>query len=135
MGAKFPSFEGVTWNVGVGAHTERAALIRPLHEFGEDPGMRVRLGGVGFAKDDAAGRAVERNPVAFANGEGADAHHFALLVHLDFSAASHTAFTHAARYDGSVRRHSPARCKDANRHFHAVNVVRDGLAPHQNHRV
>ena len=121
-------------NVRIGADLHRAMRIGPIHEL-----LQFRIVGAGsrraqLAFDHAAGRAVERNPVAFFEGLALHPHLASLLVDVDVACAGDAALAHAARHDRSVAGHAAARGENALRDFHAMNVFRRGFGAHQNHR-
>src|ERR1035438_10007828 len=97
--------------------------------------MGIGVPGVGLAGETLAGGAVEREPVALLEGDGLAAHGDADFL-LDFVdgdglGAGDAGDAHAAADHGRVTGHAAARREDAFSHFHAVNVVRNGLLADQ----
>ncbi len=132
LGAEQASLLGVARNVGVGADLEPANRVDPAHE--PDQIRIVGLGGqrLELARDDAAGGAVERDPVSLMEDPAFDAQFLARLVDEAIARAGDAALAHAARDDGRMRGHAAARGENARRDFHARDVLRRGFAAHQN---
>src|SRR5262249_29481231 len=127
FGAKRTSLNGIARNVGIGADLHRAERFRPLHKFLQFGIVGIRIDGVEFAFDHAAGSAVERNPVTFFEGLALHAHFALLFVNNHFAGAGHAALAHAARHDSGMAGHAAARGENTFRDFHAVNVLGRGF--------
>ena len=100
------------------------------------PELGIRLLGRSLAGEDFTGRTVERQPVAFLEGQvlavgERDDNLLLVLVHRDGAGAGDAGDAHAARYHRRVAGHAAARRENALGHFHAVDVVRHGLGAHQ----
>ncbi len=119
---------GVARHIGIGADLELAQRVGPTHELDEIGIVGTRGNRLQLALDDAARGAVERYPVAVAEGLALDAQFLAGLVHLAVACAGNAALTHAAGDDGGVRGHAAARGENAGRDFHATDVLGRGLA-------
>ncbi len=134
LGSECPGLDGIARNIRVGANLQLAKRVGPLHE-----GLQFRIIGrrrqsIELSFDHAAGRAVERNPVACLEHLALDAHLASFLVDLNVARARHAALAHAACNHGRVTGHATARGQNARRDFHAVNIFRRGLTAHQNDR-
>ena len=79
FGAEQASLLGVARDVGVGADLEPADRIDPAHELDQIGIVGLRVEGLELAVDDAAGGAVERDPVALLEGVALDAQFLAWL--------------------------------------------------------
>ncbi len=131
FGAEGPRLQSIAGNVGIGANTHAAEGLGPSHQLQQFGIVGPRGHGVELAVDDAAGGAVERDPVAFLQRLAVHAHHARLLVDLDIAGAGDAALAHAARDDRRVAGHAAARGQNAGGDFHAGDVFRRGLAAHQ----
>ena len=131
FGAERPRLQSIARNVGVGAHSHAAEGLGPAHELQQFGIVGPRGNGVELAVDDAAGGAVERNPVALFQHLAVDAHLAGLLVHVDVAGAGDAALAHAASDHGGVAGHAATRGQNAGRDFHAADVFRRGFAAHQ----
>ncbi len=137
----------VARSVGVGAHAEGANLVGPAEQLGvrlKERGLGAREGPVRhphyFARDcrqipceDAAGRAIERQPVALRDVGSVDAEGFALEIDMNVLAADDGAFPHSPRDDGGVTRHASTRGEYRARRDDAVEILGCGLIADQNH--
>ena len=132
LGAEQASLLGVARNVGVGANFEPADRIDPAHELDQIWIVGLRVERFELPGDDAAGGAVERDPVTLLEGLTLDAEFLLGFVNHAIARAGHAALTHAAGDDSGVRGHAAARSQDSVRHFHAGDVLRGGLAANQN---
>ena len=81
--------------------------------------------------DDAAGGAVQRDPVALLEGRALDAQFLLGFVDHAVAGAGHAALAHAAGDDSGVRGHAAARGENAGGDFHAGDVFRRGFAADQ----
>ena len=135
FGAERARLDGIAWNIGIGANSQRAERLGPAHELQQLGIVGRGVKGVELALDHATGGAVERNPVARFEDLPFDPHLARLFIDVDVAGAGHAALAHAARDDGSVAGHAAARSQNARRHFHAVNVFRSGFGAHQNDRI
>ncbi len=128
-----PRLLGVARYVGVGANLEAAdcgsTQLMNLTRSGSS-GCAGRC--LELARDDAAGGAVERDPVALAEDVALDAEFFLCFVDGAIAGAGHAALAHAAGDDGSVRGHAAARGEDAGGDFHAGDIFWRGFAAYQN---
>ena len=132
LGAQLSCPDGVAGGIGVGADMQTAVLVSPAHDAAEFTGD-LRVTGLDDAVIDAAGGAVQTQPVAFAVGLARQNELLVFLVHLDLGAAGDAAAAHAAGNDGSVRGHTAADGEDALCRHHALDVLRRGLQTNQNH--
>ena len=131
FGAEQARLLGVAGDVGVGANPEPAHRVDPAHELDQVGIVGPRRNGLELAVDDAAGGAVERNPIALLEGLALDAEFLAGFVDGAVAGAGHAALAHAAGNDGRVRRHAAARGENAGGNFHAADVLRRGFAADQ----
>ena len=131
FGAEEASLLGVAGNVGIGADLEPAHRIDPAHELDQIGIVGLRGEGLELAGDDAAGGAVERDPVALLEGVALDAQFLLGFVDRAVAGAGHAALAHAAGDDGGVRGHAAARGENAGGDFHARDVLRRGFAADQ----
>ena len=116
--------------VGVGAHAQGALFVCPFHKGLEVPRNRSRRRG-NLADVDKAGRAVNGDAVALADGPAVDGEAFFLLVDLDVAAACYATAAHTARDNRRVRSASAAHGEDALGGVHAFDVFGRGLQPHE----
>ena len=135
LGAEQACLLGVAGNVGVGADVEAAKRVDPAHELHEVLIVGLRRQRLELAGDDAAGGAVEREPVALLVGVALDAEFLGVFVDDAIARAGHAALAHAAGDNSSVRRHAAARGENAVGNFHAGDVFRCGFAADQNDRL
>ena len=138
FGAELTRGLGVARDVGIGANAEAAAeFVGPVHEILQHAGGGVRVQRVGLALEDLARGAIERDPVAFLQGNHLaihrDRYFLLMLVDRERFRAGHAGSSHAAADHGRVAGHTAARGEDALRHFHAVNIVRHRFLADQNH--
>ena len=136
FGAEAAGGLGVARDIGIGAHAKAAAeLVGPAHEALEDARGGVGVQGVGLAGENLAGGSIERQPVAFRQGDGlavdGDADFLLRFADGDFLGAGHAGRSHAAADHRRVAGHAAARGENALGHFHAVNIVGHGLFAHQ----
>ncbi len=131
FGAEQASLLGVAGHVGVGANAQLANRVNPAHELDQVGIVGTRRDGLELAVDDAAGGAVERDPVALLEGLALDAQFLSGFVDGAVAGAGHAALAHAAGDDSRVRGHAAARGENAGRDFHAADVLRRGFAAHQ----
>src|ERR1019366_1131231 len=110
-------------------------LFRSFHEALQHAGGGVGVNGVGLAGKDFAGGTIERNPVAFGQGDhlavDGDGDFLLMLVDGDGLRAGHAGCAHAAADYGGVAGHAAARREDALGHFHAMNIVGYGFLADQ----
>src|ERR1039457_1744215 len=148
FGAELARRFGVARDIGISAHAELAAeLVGPLHEGLQHARGWVGVNGVGLAGKDFAGGTIERNPVAFLQGDDlavdGDGDFLFMLVDGDGLGAGDARGSHAAADHGGVAGHAAARGEDALGYFHAVNIVGHGFLADQydggnlggNHRI
>src|ERR1017187_7656309 len=148
LGAELARRFGVAGDIGIGADAELAAeLVGPLHEALQHAGGGVGINGVGLAGEDLAGGTIERDPVAFRQGDDfavdGDGDFLFMLVDGDGLGAGDARGSHAAADHGGVAGHAAAGGEDALGHFHAVNIVGHGFLAGQydggnlggNHRI
>src|SRR5277367_1697859 len=107
LGAEFSVCNRVSRNIRIRANAEVAAeIIGPFHEFAEIAMFRIRLNSLSLAEVNLAGRAVERNPVAFFKGErlafGRYANRLLALVDGQLARAHDTRPAHSAGDDCRV---------------------------------
>src|SRR5687767_15072486 len=88
-----------------------------------------------MAGKDASGCAVQRQPVALRYLLAVYREAATLEVNLDLLAADDGAFSHTARYNRCVTRHSPASCKHCARRDDSGKVFRSGLIANEYHVV
>jgi hypothetical protein len=134
LGAEAAGDLGIVRRVGVGADLHPADLVGPPHQAVEVLGQ-LRLDRGHAALDHPARRAVERDPVALADRLAARREAAVRLVDRDLGRADDAALAHAARDHCRVRRHPAAAGQDRLGDDHAVEVLRRGLSPHQDHRL
>ena len=133
---------GLVGLVGVGPDLERPVLVGPGHDLGEGlvDGRLGRverlfdqdledLGGLGvdLALDDLAGRAVDRDPVAFLERPALDGHRVGAVVDEELAAAGDADPAHLPGDQGGVRGHAAAGGQDALGRVHALDVLGRGL--------
>ena len=122
---------GVAGGIRVGADAQTAVLVGPLHhaaEFAADGSVH----GGDLAVVDAAGGAVDAQPVALDEGLAGEDELLVLLIHGDLGAAGDAAGAHAAGDDRRVRGHAAADGQDALRGLHALDIFGRGLQANQN---
>ena len=118
--------------IGVGAHLQAPVLVGPAEDRAEV------AGGLGrdhrdLAEHDLAGRARDRDHVAFVHRDAAGDELLRREVDLDRFGAADRGLAHAARDHRRVRHETAARREDALGRDHAVQVVGRGLGPHEDH--
>ena len=131
-GAEFGCDEGVLRRIGVGAHLQTRILGAEIHQFCEVSAEFGSFGG-DFAGIHATSRTVERDEIAFFEREPFDLHGAFLVVDDDAAGSGNTAFTHTARYDSSVRRHTAARREDTFCGCHTGEVFGRGFDAYHDH--
>ena len=120
--------------LGVGAHLQPAHLVGPAHQRREIAG-ELRLDRRHLAQHHLAGRAVDGDDVAVLHDRRrARVIVRACVVDAQLAGAGDAGPAHAARDHGGVAGHAAARGQDAGGGVHAVDVLRAGLDPHQDHR-
>ena len=130
--AELACLRSVARRIAVGADVQGTDLVSPAHEAAEVAGQ------LSFLRRDSAevniaGRAVERNNVAFlGNRAVSERDGLVLFGNLDAVYAGNTAGAHAACNNGCVRGHAAASGHDALGNCHAVDVLRRGLLTDQN---
>ena len=132
LSAELPGLGGVVGGVGIGADLQAAVLVGPAHdpaELAADRGVHRGDGAV----VDLAGGTVDGQPVAFVEGLAGELKLLILLVHLDGAAAGDAALAHAAGHHGRVGGHAAPHSQDALSSFHALDILRRGLQPDQDH--
>ena len=122
---------GVARDVGVGPDAELAHRVGPAHELDQIRIVGTSRDGFQLAFDDAAGGAVERDPVALLECLALHAQFLARLVNGAVAGAGHAALAHAAGNDSGVRSHAAARGENPGRDFHAGDILRGGFAADQ----
>ena len=80
-------------------------------------------------------RAVEGDGLAGVHGAPAGRQRLRVVVDHDAAGAGDAGPAHAARHHRGVAGHAAARGQDAARGVHAVDVLRAGFDPHQDHRL
>src|ERR1019366_5224851 len=148
FGAELTRHFGVARDIGIGAHAELAAeLVGPFHEALQHAGGGVGINGVSLAGKDFAGGTIERDPVAFRQGDhlavDGDGDFLFMLVDGNGLGAGYARGSHAAADHGGVAGHAAARREDALGYFHAVYIVGHGFLADQydggdlgsNHRI
>ncbi len=85
-----------------------------------------------LADGDVAGRAVDRDPIAFVQLLAVETRPLIAAVDLKRIAPGNARLAHAARDDGRVRRRAAFGGENAFRRDHAVHVVGSGLRTHEN---
>ena len=120
------SLLGVTGVIGIGKYLQTAHAVGPAHKAAEVAGNGGVGGGDGFAVD-AAGGAVQRDPVALTVGLAAQGELLLIIVYVDLAAAGNAAGAHAAGYCGGVAGHTAAHGQDALCNHHALDVLGGGL--------
>ena len=123
LGAEVSRHFGVFRRVGVGPDAQPLVAIGKFHQGAEVAGQLGFLGRH-LAEENVAGRAVERDPVAFVPRLVADRHRPCPVVDVHRSRAGNAALAHAARNHGGVRSHPAAGGQDALGHAHAAQVFR-----------
>ena len=118
--------------IGIGAHAELAHLVGPAHQRAELAGHRG-LGHRHGAGQHLAGRAVDGDDLAALEHDVAGLQGLRVVVDPERARAGDAGLAHAARHHGGVRGHAAARRQDAFGGVHAVDVLRRGLDPHQDH--
>ena len=132
LSAELPGLGGVVGGVGIGADLETAIFVGPAHdpaELAADGGVH-RGDGPGI---DAAGGAIQGDPVALFVGLAGEDELLVFLVHLDVAAARDTTLAHAPGHHGGVGGHAAANGQDALGGLHALDVLGRGLQTHQDH--
>ena len=107
----------------------RLVLAEPSRQHAHDLGVR----GGRVPQQHLAGRAVEGQEGAFAQGPSLDAQQALLLVDRERRAARHAALPHASGHDRGVGGHPSRGRENAARGVHARDVVRRSLRPDQDH--
>ena len=139
FGAELAGDFGVARDIGVGANAELAAeFVGPAHELADVIVREIRLDRFRLAQIDVARGAIERNEIAFLDGDGFAAdlrgEDLLLFVDADAAGADDAGPAHAARDDGRVAGLAADRGQNAFRHVHAVNIVGRGFLADQKHR-
>jgi hypothetical protein len=88
-------------SVRVRAHPQHAQLVGPLHQLVK-LGAELRLDGRDLPQQDAARRAVHRDPVTLADHQAIAGAAAGLVVNAEGARSHHAALAHAARDDGGV---------------------------------
>ncbi|OQB58321.1 MAG: hypothetical protein BWX98_00743 [Candidatus Aminicenantes bacterium ADurb.Bin147] len=132
--------------VGVGPDLEDPDLVGPGHHLGEglvDGGVlgvegfldqdlkNLRRLGLDPALEDLAGRAVDRDPVAFAELPALDGDRLGRVVDLQLAAAGHADPPHLAGDKGGVGGHAAPGREDPLGRVHALDVLGRGFDPGQ----
>jgi len=120
--AELPCLRRVLGIVGVRAHLEAAQVVGPVEDRLEVLVDR-RRNERNLAHDHAAGAAIDRDHVAFAQLVAADANGPRARVDVEVLAAGDARLAHPARDDGGVRRHAAVGGEDALRLDEPVDVV------------
>ena len=132
LGAEFHRHARVVRRVGVGAHAELARLVGPAHQRRE-LARQLRLDHRHPAGQHLAGRAIDGDEIAGAERLAGDGHGARRIVHAQRARARDAGLAHAARHHRGMRGHAAAGGEDAFGGVHAVDVLRRGLDPHQDH--
>ena len=82
--------------------------------------IQWRLGSGYFTQVNFSGRTIQRNPVAFIDGNAFHGKGTFVVINNDFSGSGNTAFTHTAGNNSCVRGHTPASGKDSFWNVHAA---------------
>ena len=135
LGAELARRLGVERRFGVGAHAQAARRRPPSPSAWRN--RRTWLGSIigDRADEHLAGGAVEGDGLAGAHGLAAGGQRLRVVVDRDAAGAGDAGPAHAARHHRGVAGHAAARGQDAAGGVHAVDVLRAGLDPHQDHRL
>ena len=117
-------------SVGIGAHVHPRLFVGQLHEFAKIA-AELRLAGFDAAFIYLASRAIQRNEVAFVEGDVAHGYCAVLIVNLYGTCARNTAFTHTAGHNSCVAGHTAAGSEDTLSHIHTLEVFGRGFDAHQ----
>ena len=126
FGAELTGGLGVERGFGVGAYAHAADAVGPFHQGAEiagEAGLDHRDG----ADEDLAGRAVEGDDLAGADGVAARHEGLGAVIDGDGAGAGDAGAAHAAGDDGGVAGHAAAGGDDALGGVHAVDVFGAGL--------
>src|SRR5262245_39032088 len=107
FGAESARDRCIVRRVGVSPHTEFAKLIDPLHQCLEMP-ADLRLDQRHLADNHATGRSVERDPVAFFDGQSSGSELLVSVIDYDVAASGNAAFAHTASHHRGMGGHSSA---------------------------
>ena len=120
--------------VGVGPDLQAAGAVGPLEHLLElGLVLEACRGGGQRADEHLAGRAVERDPLPFAEAEAVDARRLGAVVDDQRRATGDARLADLARHDRRVRGGAAACREHALRGGHAVEVVGRGLDPDEDH--
>ncbi len=132
LGAEPPRDLRVVRKVGVGAHAQATELVGPREDRLERPG-RLRRDDGDRADDDLAGRAVDRDDIAFTDDGVAHLELLAVDIDVERARAADRRLAHATRDDRRVADQTAPRREDALGRDHAVQVVGRRLRAHEDH--
>ena len=128
LGTELDRARRIGRRIDVGAHPQKAELVRPRHELLEmlaEPRFDQRRP----ARDYSPARAVHRNPIAFSHRATIDVEQTVLVVDVDLFAPGYTTLPHAAGHDRRVACHATPLGEDGHRGDHTMEVIRIGLSP------
>ena len=132
--AKIPRCLRIQRRFGICAHFHAAAGIGPHHQCAEIT-HQFRLQGRNLARHHFAGRAVERQYVAFGQGAASDAQDACCCINLQATRAGNAGTPQAARNNRRMAGH-PAACRQyALCGMHAVNIFGAGFDADQYDRL
>ncbi len=122
-----PGSFGIGRVVGVGPDAEGAGTVGPGKQLHQPRIVDVGHHGVELPVVHPAGRAVDRDPFAFADDAPADRHRACLQVDVQVGDAHHGRLAELAGDEGRMARPSSPAGQDPLRSQHAVDVVGLGL--------
>src|SRR5258708_26787504 len=129
LGAKSARHFSIARRVSIGAHPHLAVFVSPLHKFKEilsQPGAHNRY----LAEENAAGRAIDRDPFALGDHRAADAELLLTVVDVEIARATNTRLAHAARDHRGVAGQPAPRGTDRLRATPPVILDGPGRFPH-----
>ena len=133
---KSARYLGVVRSVRVCAHADLPELIRPTHQRLE---IRAQLRILRFelAGEDLAGRAIQRDVLAFAEHGGRvairDREPSTRVIDSEGACARNTRLAHTPRHHSSVRCHATSRGEHCLRGYHSMEILGRGFDAHQDH--
>ena len=131
FGAEFAGLAGILRRVGIGANSESAYGVGPLHQClicrRERWRDEIHLAGV-----DEALTAIERDPFAFLDGLAADGHGLRLIVNVELFGADDAALAPAAGDDCGVRSFTSSGGEDSLCDGHSADIFGAGFAANKN---
>ena len=112
-------------------HAQSARRVCPSHDLGKIT-REFGLDHIHRAREDLACGPVDRDNVARLDGAAHNREFLGIIINPDFACTGDTRRTHAARNNGGVRGHAPARGDNRFGGVHAVDIFGRGFNADQN---